>query len=501
MNETLNRADSRQSPSTPSAEPSQALARFDGATQTPASDESATLLGHLTHLRSCNADFGQRAEALGKIHDRTVMLVSKLIPTLEDLKLPAPRKQRQTIRPLQELLLTVADDLKSLCSGKAALSDRATECATVLWRCLHAISASLLISDLIAAPAQPDAWQRLHSTFQRARAHQQDTVRIADHAQTPRELYVATVLRACAQPASFTPRESAFVANYLSQHAYLARLFDAPGETSRAAFWIDPKRDSAATPCARQAPPKDSDAVLIDCDKLVITIQEQLAALISGTAPSSLGLDEFAGTPAGRGALRRMAESLGNPGKRRFPRRRQHYRAALCAGLDDLWRLFSQGTEAKIDASSWMITNESPDGYAIMHVLGKSSRMSVGDLVAIRPESGDKWQVCITRWVRSENQEHLEFGLQILGNTAIPALLTTTGGPIRRPVLLLPQIPPLRPDEMLVTPSGLLDEQPRHLILVIEQGNIEIREVRSTQLNEQNGLIEVFSIEPVCGST
>lgn len=508
MNETLDRATASPSPSAPSAESTLTLGWLGDAARTTTNDESATLLGHLIHLRGSSIDFRQRAEALARIHDRSAMLVGRLVPTLADLKLPVPRKQRQVIRTLQELLLTLADDLKSLGAPVPVMSGDAAERAAVLWRCMHALSASLLISDLIAAPSQPDVWRRLHSTFQCIRAQRLDAERVADNSQTPGELYIAAVLRACAQPASFTPRECAFVASYLSQHAYLARWFSEPGEATRASFWIDPDRDSPATPCARQAPPNDIRAEFIDCERLAVTIREQLSAMRSGATPSRLGLDEFAGTPAGRGALRRVAESLGNPVKRRFPRRRQHYRAALCAGLDDLWRLFRHGADAKIEASSWMITNESPDGYSIMHVLGNSARVTVGDLVAIRPESGDKWQVCIARWVRSENQEHLEFGLQILATKAVPATLTTTSGrntpssgPIQRPVLLLPQIPPLRPDDMLVAPSGLLDGQPHDLVLVIEEGNIEIREARSGQLNEQNGLIEVFSIEPVTDAT
>jgi hypothetical protein len=150
-----------------------------------------------------------------------------------------------------------------------------------------------------------------------------------------------------------------------------------------------------------------------------------------------------------------------------------------------------------------MITNESPDGYLIMHVLGKSSDVLVGDVVAIRAEEGDRWQVCITRWARSENQEHLEFGLQILAISAIPAMLTLTAecqedtfASHPQPVLILPKVPPLRTDEILITPSGFLDEQPRRLVLVIERGNIEVREVRRTQTDEQTSHIEVYRIEP-----
>ena len=77
-----------------------------------------------------------------------------------------------------------------------------------------------------------------------------------------------------------------------------------------------------------------------------------------------------------------------------------------------------------------------------------------------------------------------------------PQNRTDQAHPRQQPALILPQIPPLRLDEMLITRSGLLEEQPAQLVLVVEKGNIEVREVRSTRLNEQNGQIEVFSIEP-----
>ena len=134
-----------------------------------------------------------------------------------------------------------------------------------------------------------------------------------------------------------------------------------------------------------------------------------------------------------------------------------------------------------------------------MHVSGKTGSLSVGDVVALRTESGENWQICICRWALSENQEHLELGLQILATRAVPAVLAlpaATEGRKRLSVLILPKIKALRPTEMLVVPSGALNDQSRNLILVIDKENIEIREIRSTQLDEQNSHIEVFSIEP-----
>ena len=79
------------------------------------------------------------------------------------------------------------------------------------------------------------------------------------------------------------------------------------------------------------------------------------------------------------------------------------------------------------ELTSWMVTNESPDGYALMHVTGKTNRVTPGDIVALRTENVADWQICIVRWALSENPEHLEIGLQVLATRA-----TRQSSPARR---------------------------------------------------------------------
>jgi len=467
-------------------------------------DELAQLSSDLDSLRACTANESLHSKVLARIYGRAVTIVETFTPSLATISLPPPKTLRQIVHSLRELLLGIAELLVPANEQEPTTPRKPlNESDTALWQSLHALSCHLLISDLAATPPTPGAWRLLHTIYGTVRDRGVEKAH-PEGASTPlRNLYFATVLLASAQPASFSPSETHFVANYLLQHVSLVRLVKDTDEMSDTDWWIDSSSDACATPCFRKTPPSDSQLTYFNCDRLAALIKKQLAALNSGIPPERIGLANFAITTAGRGALRRLAELLGNPGKRRFPRRRQHYRVLLCGGLENLWQLFSQGEGAEIETSRWMITNESPDGYSIMHVLGRTSDISVGGIVAVRTEISDKWQICIARWAQSHNPEHVEFGLQILATRAIPAMLALTKGSgagqtlqKQQPVLILPNVPPLRSDEMLIAQSGVLEEQPKQLVLVIEQGNLEVREVRNSRLNEQNGLIEIFTIEP-----
>jgi len=462
-----------------------------------AADSLPPLHKHLASLRSNQPGPLQHALALEQLYSRSISVIATLTPSLTDVLLPLPRKIRQLVRSMQDLLQVLAEDLLATLntnSDQMMLDARQTQDIT-LWRSLDALAQHLLISDLAASPAGVGIWRQLHQAYDTALR-----LKIADNQPEGvtcrlQDVYFSAVLLGCAQPASFTSNEVDFVAAYLKSFVRLVDL----NINATAKFWIDPTRDSPPIACARKPPPPETRACYFSCDRIAALLKQQLTALDAGNTPDQLKLPDFSAKPGGRGVLRRLITYWGEPGKRRFPRRRQNYRAALCAGLDNLWHLFQEGEAAAIETSSWMITNESPDGYAAMHVSGKTGSLSVGDVVALRTESGESWQICIVRWALSENQEHLELGLQTLATRAVPALLalrTVNEDRKRLSVLILPKIKALRPTEMLVVPSGALDEQSRNLILVIEKENLEIREVRSTQLDEQNSHIEVFSIEP-----
>lgn len=467
---------------------------------THAEDELPPLHAHLTALRETTTAAHQRHKVLDLLYTRAHGVVQRLLPDLTGVSLPLTRRTRQTVRGMQDLLLMIAEDYLNTIDDLDAYMVKGLRRPPelTLWRALDALASHLAISDYVASPSGTGVWQRLHGAYRRAADSNHAQIKARGTESTPQEVYLRALLLACAQPASFTSREIDLVVEYIRRFGSRVQFLPADDTTqAEGEFWIDPDRDAPPTASSRRSPP-EGGALRFACEQLAQLAEEQVDALEAGLSPAELDLPEAAATPAGHGVLRRLAHYWGHPGKRRFPRRRQNYRAILCVGLQALWQLFHDEHTEIGELTSWMVTNESPDGYALMHVSGKTTRLAAGDVVAIRTESATSWQICIVRWALSENPEHLELGLQILATQATPALLASRVGSAegQQSVLILPRLPPMRPTESLIAPSGTTAGGLSKMILLVERSNLEVREVLATHLDEQTASIEVIAFEP-----
>ena len=61
---------------------------------------------------------------------------------------------------------------------------------------------------------------------------------------------------------------------------------------------------------------------------------------------------------------------------------------------------------------------------------------------------------------------------------------------------MLPEIPLLRTSQLLVVASGMLTQNNEKLVLVIEDENLVVREIKSIGIDEQTGSVDILSIEP-----
>lgn len=467
-------------------------------------DDADPLLRQLMMLRDSPAPGPQRIKLLDLLYGHCEQIVRSELPRLKDIALPITRRQRQRVRTLLDLLEAIAQDyfntLAELFDPQGSNSPKMPHLS--LRRAMDAIAWQIRIYHLIAAPTAPGLWQQLHAAFRTAR-------RLGVHEQTSgvsatsiQNVYAATLLAAIAQPASFSSAELQFIADYIAGCIPALALDEHLPPASDAIFWIDPEKDFPAHALVRRTPASEKGVLYFSCREIASTARQHRESLNNGVTVEQLGLPAFAATHAGLGVLNRLANLWGLPAKRKFPRRRQSYRALLCAGIEQLWQL-AKTPDQPPASSEWMVINESPDGYSLMHMSGETHELRVGDIVALqalgeRAEAGNTWHVCIIRWAISENPEHIELGLQLLAARAIAAEIAhpyeLEGGSVN--ALILPETPPLRPHQALVLPTGLLRENTRRIVVLVERDNLEIREVQATHLDEQTSSVEVFSVLP-----
>lgn len=467
-------------------------------------EDSEELLRQVLYLREAPVSTTQRVKLLDLLYAHAEEVVRIELPRFNELSLPISRKTRQRVRLILELLETLTQDyfntLAALYDPDGNTPSKAPQ--TALRRAMLLIAWQIRIHHLIASPPRPGLWQQLHAAFRTAR-------RLGvEHINGPREtasiqrLYTNILLTAIAQPASFSSDELEFINTLVEQSRHEIVLSESLTEPLENTFWIDLDRDFPAHAMVRRTPGSDIQPLYFSCAEIAGSVTEAYRALAAGNMPATLLLPDFAGTRAGQGVLKRLEKLWGHPAKRRFTRRRQSYRAQLCSGLDTLCRLLKQ-PEKDANLSEWMVTNENPDGFALMHMAGNTTQLRVGDIVAIQPQGELKshdshWHVCIIRWAISENPEHVEVGLQLLASRAVVAQISQPHdlGAGQVAALILPETPPLRPSQSLVVPPGLLTTSSRRIILLIEQDNLSIREIRATGMDEQTNSVEIFSVSP-----
>ncbi|HND79428.1 MAG TPA: hypothetical protein PLS39_03185 [Accumulibacter sp.] len=469
-------------------------------------EELPSLRLHLRALRELAPPSPQRAALVDSLYQRSFNAIASVIPSLTHPVLPITGKARRTVRNVLELLQALGDELvtiQEIIDHQPGTDDPRNSLELVLWRSLQTLDHQLMVSHMTASPPPPGVWQQLHQTFAKAQACQVQDEIPPGGSSSIKQLYHAAVLLGCAQPASLTAREVVFLAAYFQRFAdrvdeTTVASFASDTDSDAAIFWIDPKNDLPALAYRHNSPPVMAP-YSISFVRLQTLLNEQIAALESATPAQQLNLPAFAGKPAGLGVLRRLALRWAGSGKRRFSRRKQDERTVLTAGLDGLWNLYQVGDSAEVQLSNWMITNESPDGYALMHLTGKTGTLSVGDIAAVRSSKTNNWQIGVVRWATSANPEHLEVGLQVLAPTALAAkAVQPSAGQVAEhlPVLVLPALPRIRTRQLLIAAVGAIDKEQKKALLVVEKHNLAIREIKLTAIDEQTSSVEILSIAP-----
>ena len=466
----------------------------------PPAEEIQAIRRHLQSLVSASLPAVQRQRLTDGLHARTCGVIDALMPRLFNVRLPISNNTRQTVRSMQEALESLArlgfDIVETSVRQPVTL---ATPVEISLSQIIEALGRHVVLANLIAAPVGPGIWFNLHRAYLTIRLHRAEKL-VPPGARTDLQTAYARTLIAGSLPSSaLTANEWAFLHRFLADSCPPLAVIDSVGAgATEAALWIAPEQDMTPVIVDRRPPADGTLALYVPYGQLLAEIKHALSALVQGNqSPAFLPADTSARTA--RIALRRLRDHLSSPRKRRFPRRRQGYRASLCVGFEDICLLLKTRTTTSELTSEWMIVNESPGGYAAMHVSGRPSKAQVGDLVAMRREGENHWSISVVRWALSENPEHLEFGLEELSPRAISGHMATPGhlqdGHLL--ALLLPALPPLRQEDALAfSPASRPAKEKLH-VFVSDGEKAEVREFRLGKPIEQSSGIDVFLIAPL----
>jgi hypothetical protein len=453
---------------------------------------------------------------LDLFYDRAHRLSQALRPRLSEASLPLEHGLRRMAMTLIEIHGLVAAGYERVLrdAGDRLAHNKRRNPSIIAGRALRSLGEQLETSSMAAAGTPPDLWRRAHALARAAREHYEpESTVVPGLGLDTEKIYKAMLALAAAQPEGFSPAEIALASDYLTHFSAAVEILPstpgggaAPQEIPAghdAWYWVDTDRDMAPVPAGRRIPPHHGGMLFCSFQRLARLLGEQISALEAGMPAGNLRLPEHAAGHSGRSALKRLQAHWIKPPHRQHARRHNNYRAQVCIGLTELWHLLEHGElpeglqAGASHATEWMVLNESPGGFAVMHVSGEVDGLVPGSAIALRPAPEKPWSICIVRWMKSENPEHIELGLELLAPGARSVqLMFRNGDPEQRPTpgLLLPAIPALREHEALLAPSGSYSS--RRFFIVSGDEKTQVTQGRLLSLDLQTGSIELFQFEP-----
>lgn len=471
----------------------------------PAQD-LAQLSGELAALGRASLEDAHYHRILDLFYDRAHRLSHALKTRLADACLPLEKE----LRVIATLLVGAHENIAAgyervlIDSDRLARSKRRNP-ATVAARALRSLAEALETTYMVAGPQPPNLWLRVHALAKSVQGNFEPTATVIPGLSLDAEkIYKGLLALAAAQPEGFSPKEIVLASEYLSHFSAAVNLLPSPPAAEEGSwYWMDSSRDMGPVPPNRRIPPHHGNLMYCSFQMLARLLGEQVSALENGMPAGNLRLPERAAGQGSLAALKRLQAHWASPPHRHHPRRHNNFRAQVCVGLNELWQLLErdepqEGAETGTPhMTEWMVLNESPSGYAVMHVAGEIEGLMPGSAIALRPGADKPWNICIVRWMKSENPEHIELGLELVAPAARSVqIMFRNGDPAQQPIsgLLLPAIPALREHPAILAPSG--SNSARRFFIVSGEEKTHIIQGRLLSLDLQTGAVELFQFEP-----
>ncbi len=462
--------------------------------------ETSALMGQLDALHSPTVNAGQFHSCIELFYARVLSLgqahrleLRKLAHPLPDGVLARARLIAESLRRVAlgfERVLTDADSR----AGTPQKRFNETACA----RALRLLGEHFLTLSQAGMEPEPDIWRVAYRLYALSRSE----AGVLEPAGSPAETAVLAYKRLLGMPSlepqSLSPSELEWAAAYLDRICAQLHLQDMrPAVTDGGWYWLDPQANAEPQACVRREAPDGHSLLFFSSTGLARRAGELLARHENGRDSDELMVSADFPDVLPAALLERLRQHWALPPRRELPRRRQDYKVEACVGLPTIWNVLRNGVaHDPALVSQWTVVNESPGGFAIMHLQGRTNGLSAGMAVALRRNPSDAWTLCVVRWLRSDVANQMEIGLQVVSRAPIPVQVGfRAGGKDSRMVmaLVLPVLPALRQHQAVMAPAGTYVS--RRFTLVSDVDRLYVAQCRLLSLDLQTSNVEIFQFE------
>lgn len=282
-------------------------------------------------------------------------------------------------------------------------------------------------------------WQDMHQLYAFVDASNQ-TGSAGDDALSANLAYRQALLLALADPPHMSHAELAHTRLYLDRFAHLAQLRPPAASTPRG-FAI---RTDGDGPPTHQATDPASGKLWLDTDALCRHVHETVARLRNGETPRGIGLPAGMEGETSLVLLKRLLKQWSQGVQRAFKRYATSGSSVQAvAGVSAIHRLLD-GTHARpqdadesgslaigdvglpsaapivVNATRWMVDNDSASGLALSGIPDAALNLKVGDPLALRADSDADWSIGVIRWLRMRDERVVELGIERLAPQVRP---------------------------------------------------------------------------------
>jgi cyclic-di-GMP-binding protein len=377
----------------------------------------------------------------------------------------------------QQLLLTLVEAYLSLLYDTSSKLE-SRQAALAVYRAIHYLNEIQLGCYRFYTTPPAVIWSKVHHLFEYAEVEELSDIQLSFHQRQTtkessiREAYCAGLLLSLANPYQLQKNDIDQVFQLLNGTVKSVRLTPSRSESL---FAWDPNSDKP--PYFRklqESVPAHHRG--LDTTTLVQQLKQALASVPDKVSTIAFDIEGQEPMMLTRALVKHLIRAWGTFPTRAFPRSACDNTVRTCVGLSATHYFISEGSDlrsvltdeelAALDESvyykahQWKLVNSSLNGYCVCLTEDIDDVVCVGEIIGLQEVDNEgtyHWYVGTIRWIRYDEKDEVQIGIQLLSPSAQPVSIQNrrqknNGASFLR-ALLLPEIPSLEQVSTVITPN------------------------------------------------